>query len=420
MSQTVSAASVYGDKINGQVIFAKTAYVENVNETGTNLNNDVVDGDKNTKSDTKLTINIDHDNSMIIMANINGNDVIFTGIPAGRSENSNVVFFAGKSSDPKYSVMNLSYEENISKSTVYFKNHKNKNAQSATMLKLYLRVNDSSSRDYILLEAYDFNPMFDDQFIVNLPQNTLLGAWVATEFEPIDSYTGVDTDISTTMSDSDYNYYTETQTFWDLGETQTHTIKWWTYVSYSNVLVGQEATQRYRFQVYDKSMTHEVNSNLDSTSESWLHINALSLEQTSVPNTAWASTRIDGIVQDNGWSGSLSASLGVSYGLLSISFEPINFENVGYVDINNTFESYLNPRPSDGKYTRSIWTTMDSDFKLTQEGHYFYVESVLQDYGNVVRPASTLYAKWHVEIINAGNFETVNYNTIHDVPISIN
>jgi hypothetical protein len=169
MSQTVSAASVYGDKINGQVIFAKTAYVENVNETGTNLNNDVVDGDKNTKSDTKLTINIDHDNSMIIMANINGNDVIFTGIPAGRSENSNVVFFAGKSSDPKYSVMNLSYEENISKSTVYFKNHKNKNAQSATMLKLYLRVNDSSSRDYILLEAYDFNPMFDDQFIVNLP-----------------------------------------------------------------------------------------------------------------------------------------------------------------------------------------------------------------------------------------------------------
>jgi len=421
MSQMAFATDIDAGKIDKQVIFAKTAHVENVNETGTNLNNDVVDGDKNTKPDTKLKININPDNSMTILTSIDGKDVTFTGVPAGRSENSKAVFFAGESSNPKYSILNFSYEENISESTVYFKNYKEKkNPKSTTMLKLYLKVHDSNTRDYIFLEAYDFKPSFDHQFIASLPQNTLLGAWVVTEFKPIDSYTGVDTNVFTTMVASDYNYYTETQTFWDMGESQTHTIKWWTYISYSDVPVGQEATQRYRFEVYDKSMTHEVNNNLDSTSESYLHVNALSLEQTSVPNTAWASTRIDGLVQNNGWGGSLSASLGVSYGPLSVSFEPISFENMGDVDINDTFESYLNPRPSDGKYTRSIWTTMDSDFKLTQEKHYFYVESVLQDYGNVSRSASTLYAKWHVEIINAGNLETFNYYTTHDKPVAIN
>jgi len=61
--------------------------------------------------------------------------------------------------------------------------------------------------------------------------------------------------------------------------------------------------QYYTLKVWDKSMTHEVNTNYDSTTESWLHINALSLDQTSISNTAWKSTEIDGLVQNNGLGG---------------------------------------------------------------------------------------------------------------------
>lgn len=417
MGQMVSASSVDVEKTDHQVIFGKVAYVEDVNATGTNLNNDVVDGDKNIKADTKLKITTYPDNSIVVTTDINGNEVTLTGIPAGRSQNSRAVFFEGQSSDPKYSVVNFSYEENMEDSSMYFTKYKEKyNSKSTNILKIYLKENDS--RNYVLLETFDYNDSFDDEFINSLPENSLLGAWTAREFEPIDSYFGEDNSVFAPMALTSTKYWVCTKTFFHMGEDNTHTIRWRTSIDYSDVPVGQEAYQYFRLTVYDKTSRYSVNTNLNSDSQSYLHVDALTIDQASIPYTAWKSTKIDGNVQNNGWGGELSASIGVNYGVLSLSYSfPISFSYKGYVDIDDTYTSYEN---ASGNYTRNINTEMDSDFKLTQEGHYFEVRSALRDYGNATRSSQLMKSRFHVDIINAGTMEVFPLYCDHNVYVGIN
>ena len=208
------------------------------------------------------------------------------------------------------------------------------------------------------------------------------------------------------------------KSYYDMGENQTHTIRWRTNVDYSNIVKGQEANQYYRLTVYAKSMSFDVNTDLNSNTMSYLHVDGLRLCQTSVPYTAWKSTSIDGEVQNNGWGGELSASIGVSYGLLSLSYSiPLSFSSKGTVDINETYTGYENG--VGGNYTRSIETKMDSKFKLTQKDYYFEVISMLRDYGNATRGSQTLKSTWYVDIINAGTMETCSHTCSHDISISI-
>jgi len=88
------------------------------------------------------------------------------------------------------------------------------------------------------------------------------------------------------------------------------------------------------------------------------------------------------------------------------------------VDINRTYDSYTNG--VNGQYTRSIRTEMDSNFKLTQVGHNFKVDSALRDYGNTACSEQILKARWNVQIINAGTLDTYDYYCDHDVSVAIN
>ena len=203
-----------------------------------------------------------------------------------------------------------------------------------------------------------------------------------------------------------------------MGEENTHTIRWRTSIDYSNVPVGQEAYQYFRLTVYDKTSRYSVNTNLNSDSQSYLHVDKLTIDQASVPYSAWKSTKIDGDVQNNGSSGELSASIGVNYGILSLSYSfPISFSHKGYVDIDETYTSYEN---AGGNYTRNINTKMDSNFKLTQEGHYFEVRSALRDYGNATRTSKPMKSRFHVDIINAGTMEIYPLYCDHNVDVAIN
>lgn len=416
MGKTVFATDINVKKVDNQVIYAKSAYFENVNATGTNLNTDLVDGDKYTKSDTKLKINIQDENTMVVTTRINGNDITFTAIPIGRSENSNVVYFEGESSDPQYSIVNFTYEENIGESSMYFTKYKNiDKSKSSTVLKIYLKKNNS--RDYIILEAFDFKSSFDKLFINSLPEDSLLGAWTAREFEPIDSYMGEDNSVLMPRAIINDKYWVCTKTFFYMGETNTHTIRWRTTVDYSNVLVGQEAYLYYTVKVYDKTSTYSVNSNMNSTSQSYLHVNGLTVDQSSIPYTAWKSTKIDGNVTSR-IGGTLSASIGVNLGVLNLSYSfPISFSHKAYIDLDQTYTSYDN---SGGNYTRNINTKMDSNFTLTQETQYFEVRSALRDYGNTIRTSQLMKTRFHVAIINAATLEIFPYYCDQNVYVGIN
>lgn len=138
---------------------------------------------------------------------------------------------------------------------------------------------------------------------------------------------------------------------------QTHKITLATDCIYSNIRVGQMTDIVYRIGITGKSMTCPDNPSLNSRIKSYLHVDAAALRQTTVPNVAFVSTSIDGKVQNNSWGGaSLSASIGVGLGALGVSLSvPVSFSGSSTVNINNTYEGYVNGR--NNKYTRSIKTT---------------------------------------------------------------
>lgn len=395
------------------------AYIENVNNTGTNIYDETIDGSSKTMPNTNSNIEILSDNTLKVTAIIGGTQVVFSGIPIGRTESGKTMFFDGTSSDPSYEVVAFSYVLDTSTTNMYFKNTKStKYPTSNAMLKLYIKDISAETRDYYLIEIFDVDLTYNNQYIQSLPINLLLGAWAATQFEPVEEEFGEDTNMVVPAAASSTKYWYCTKSYYDMGENQTHTIRWRTNVDYSNIVKGQEANQYYRLTVYAKNMSFDVNTDLNSNTMSYLHVDGLRLCQTSIPYTAWKSTSIDGEVQNNGWSGELSASIGVSYGLLSLSYSiPLSFSNKGTVDINETYTGYENG--VGGNYTRSIETKMDSNFKLTQNGYYFEVVSTLRDYGNAARSSQSLKSTWYVDIINASTMETCSHTCSHNVSVSI-
>lgn len=156
---------------------------------------------------------------------------------------------------------------------------------------------------------------------------------------------------------------------------------------------------------------------MNSTSQSYLHVNGLTVDQSSIPYTAWKSTKIDGNVTSR-IGGTLSASIGVNLGVLNLSYSfPISFSHKAYIDLDQTYTSYDN---SGGNYTRNINTKMDSNFTLTQETQYFEVRSALRDYGNTIRTSQLMKTRFHVAIINAATLEIFPYYCDQNVYVGIN
>ncbi|MDR1156981.1 MAG: hypothetical protein LBK75_01535 [Oscillospiraceae bacterium] len=409
---------VYSDSFSQdtQIYQANIAHATDINNTGTNLVSATIDESTTVENDY-VSINSNSDSSINVTANIDGEEIEIEGELVGRTEDASVVFFAGVASDSRFNVVNFSYTADVVNTIAYFESE---NENVSSILKVYLLDEESETRDYFLIEVFDVTLNLSDAYIASLDITPLLGAWAATNFEPISSEFGEDIQgVSLLRAISNTKYWYCTKTYSNMGETQTHTIKWFTNVDYSNVPIGQEVNQYYRFEVYEKSMSFSVSTSLNSNTSSYLHIDGLSLSQISVGNTAWKSTTLDGYVQSNGWGGSLSADISISLGVLALTYSfPLTFSGSHYVDINSIYTGYTNG--VNGNYTRSIKTVMDSDFKLTQNGHYFEVISALRDYGNASRSSSSMKARWNIDVINAGTMEVYPLYCDHNVNIAVN
>lgn len=256
---------------------------------------------------------------------------------------------------------------------------------------------------------------YNENILTDLPANSLLGAWCAKEFEPISSD---EIDIPP-LTRAATNTMTKTisKTFYDGSLQQTHTITLLFSCDYENVSVGSNGLQRYRVTVSGKTIKVPDAPNYNSSTTSYLHVDNVELRQTSIPYTAWISTTIAGKVKSTAGAGSLSASLGVSLGALSISYSiPTSFTNKGTVNINSTYTAYEN---YNGNYTRNISTKMNNKFSLTQIDNYFHIDSTLRDYGNARRSAQSLKTNWVVKIINGGTLDSWSYTYGQNVNISI-
>lgn len=392
---------------------AKVAYIPNVDSKGLKLNNTMADGNQYVQPDVSTTIRQDGRQISVILDSPSQKIQVAGEIEA-RSENSNIIFYKGRTLSPEFSVVYLAYEKELLHSNLYFTDGRT----AESLLRIYLKHEAGDAVDYLIAEVFNVGLNYDSPTVAELPADNLLAAWAAREFSEVDTQSGPDPlMVSVNSASPSTKYWYCSKTFNDCGEDQTHTIRWKTYVDPVDVIKGQEARQIYKLTVYQKSMTFTENTNSNSNSASYLIIDKLSLSQTSVPYTAWRSTEIDGSVHKALFAGELSADISVNLGLLSASLSfPISFTESGTVDINGTYNSYTN---SQSQYTRSIKTEMGNPFSLTQVGHYFEVTSYLKDYGNATRSAASLNARWDVEILNNGNLTYCNHTCSHNTTLAI-
>lgn len=405
---------VFASEFTTTTVSAKAAFVTDVTEDGSNLTDDEHLDDNAIIQNIFLNITPQSSGNLQITAVFNNHDqVTIYGTPVARSENQHAVFFSAVCNDPSYEVIDMEYVDNA-QTNMFFKGYGGRNSISK-ILKLYLKDISSETRDYIIIECFDFSLENFDSLANSLPQNTVRGAWAAREFTPAFS---TYSDIAT-FADTSNTSRTYTVNYNEFTVPQTHTITIATDATYSNIRVGQSADIIYRIEITGKTMTCPGNPSINSSTESFLHVDTAALRQTTVPNVAFVSTSIDGEVQNNGSSSSsLSASIGVSFGAISASLSlPVSFSGSYTVDINNTYTGYVNGR--NGNYTRSIKTAMDSSYKLTQIGYYFEVRSTMADFGNVEKAKVNHKATWDLTIINAGDMSTQSKTIIQNVPIAI-
>ena len=391
---------------------SQVAIVKNVLDDGSNLTDDLHTSSNTTIQNVLVNIEEQSDSTLQITSIIGNSEISVIGVPVAKSANGHAIFYKTTSDNPDFEVVNMGYVDNA-ETNMFFKNYKDINNKNK-ILKLYLRDLSSINRDYIILECFDYKVNNFSSIVSLLPQDTVMGAWAAREFVPVN----FDCEDIDTYAFNDNIQRTYTVEYNELALPQTHTITLESYCTYSNIRIGQMADIIYRLKVTGKTMTCPKNPSLNSKTESFLHVNTLSLRQTTVPNAAFVSTAIDGSVLNKGGSASLSASIGINMGILGASLSvPVTFSDNSTIDINNTYKGYVNGK--NGVYVCSVKTKMQSQYKLTKIGHYFEVRSTIADFGNVSKSNDFHKAAWDIGVINADNLSTQNKTIYHNVSIAI-
>ncbi|MBQ4644645.1 MAG: hypothetical protein IJB72_02685 [Clostridia bacterium] len=389
---------------------AHIAFVNNVNSTGSNVSReDVIES----VSEASVTVN---DNGEISASLIINDEILtFCGTPQGKTESGKSIFFDGVSSNEKYEIVDYTYVSDTSVTSAVFSELKNNDETTQQdLLKIYFKDNQLETKNYYFIEIFDIDMSFNSEIVESLDIDPLLGAWISREFEATSTEVGMcDTNQTPRIAAYVQRGFCLKSFKW-FGEIQTHTIYWKSNLDYTNVLKGQDANQHYRLTVESKSVTHSVNTDMDSDTESCLRIKGLELRLMSIPNTAWKAVKIDGKVRKlNIFKPKLSAEIGVAYGLLGASLSiDTDYTEFETIDIDDTFETFINGE--DGNYTRRISVEMNRNFQLAEVGQYFDVLATLRDYGNETS-AGTMYAVWKMEIINGATLDIYNYSCTHPV-----
>lgn len=387
-------------------LYAKTAYLTDLNEYGSNWKNDELTNSESVIDDTLINQTF-QGTKITLAASIGNEDIVIEAEPIGKSEDGDVYYFDGSTNSDRYSVLVFSYEKDIVNSSVYFKKYMTENnAHNGNMLKVYLKDNESLTRDYIVWEVFDYELPYNEMLLESMAENSLLGAWFATEFKPLE----MDAQIPMPAVEGESFSHTITKSFYDGALYSTHTITLDFICEPPDTMVKGNFSDpiKYTVKVVGKSMNVPGATNLNSSTMSYLHVDDVTLSQISIPNTVWSSTEISGKV--HGGSMNLSADFGISVGGLGVSLSFPLTGNFDYTSLNDTHTTYEN---YNGNYVRAIQTKLADSYALTQINDKFVVESVLNDLAATARTGQVL-STWEITIVNASTLERWTYLYNHN------
>lgn len=397
------------------IYIAKTAYIQNVDSKGSQLNSDAIDEGKNTVSDTTLKIRQEGENLKISFEL--GNDAIeLSAFPEGTSENGNILYYSSNTNIDKYEVMSINFEKNIKDSAMYFKKYYDEHKEYTSMLKIYLKKHTpgNDNRNYMIIELFGYEPHLIENTIEKYASNQMIDEWYGKEFEPISKTVTKEHNpaMLTFYPKPDSQTYTLSETFPCIGdEVGTHTLTLLFHCDPQNIRVGSSAEQDFTVRIEGKSMSFPSAPNMNSNTASYLHVSSAELNVQALDNTAVKSITVNGEYNGSIFD-KLSASIGIGLGPIGVSLDIEDIiENYGRTDLNNHFENFING--VDGKYTRSV--SVKFNHKLSYIGNFFTASVNLKDYGYTPLDGQ-LIGLWKLDILIMEKMEhkiCVGGNTIN-------
>lgn len=403
------------------ITMAKTAYITNINSTGSNLNNDIIDEGKNTIKDTSLYIQQDGE-TLTISLKLGNDNIVVTAIPDGTSENNNILYYATSCNSEKYEVLCVNFEKEICDSALYFEGYSQEHREYNTVLKIYLKkVSDlelDNGKNLILMESFGFEPNSVEKSIQKYYNKKMIDYWYGNEFAPISSREIDPPAMMSAVPQPEYSTQTIERTFYYLGLTQRHTISVDFGLETTNITRGGMSPQKCRIRVVGKSIQVPDAPNMDSSRESYLHILQTEIWFYAPPNTAVYSVGIDGCLNlREELSDILSVTLGIGLGPLQLSLDIESLIEIGEpVDLNETFEYYDNGYK--GNYARMVQIKTDPKFLMTDIGDHFAAFVTIKDYvGQQLNGEVEIF--WRLNIVNGATLDESECAHAQSAPISI-
>lgn len=385
----------------------------NVNEYGSNIS-DV------SSTQSNVPVSIIHDSQGVnLQFTIEDNPVSINCVIKGRNLSEKVLHFSATCTNDHMEVLSAIYIEGFSPASVYTDYTQ---YDSDHVLQLIIKDRSVSTRDYYFLEVFDFE-LDNFSAIVNTAQQCEPDYWYTTEFLPVDQCL-LENDVST-MSAPGTDRFETVRIEYKVDTNPIYAyIKLLVYNEVGNISHSGVGLWKSSIGIADK-WTIVIGAPELSSDTSGIAIDNVTYNATAPVNCGFFSTTIDGeATKTTGW-GSISASISIGIGPLSVSANTANLEeilNYGSVQLNAPFTSYKN---KDGDFTREVSVAFDSKYCLKQEppaghdeGDRYVVISTVKDYGNVPTSYNNVFTYWTIRV-NASPFATLNHMVIDQFSVRL-
>lgn len=340
---------------------------------------------------------------------LNNQPIVIEGTIKGRNLSDNILYYDAACNSTSFEVISMTYNNNLSPTVALYKDYSYNYSNAQSILKAYIKVQNSDVREYYFVEFFDFVLVGFEEIMRNAVRCEP-DFWNMKEFKPID--TEITQSEIMTLADGDVHYYTITDSYYNADILQYAVMELQKADDMTNIPVSGSDFWMHTLTVYDKyTLCPSVPDYALDTSH--LCVFAGDFQANAPIGAAYLSTKIDGKTSNpiNLWD-VLSADISVGYGPLSVSLSLSEIiTHKGSVDIDQTFTGYVNDETNDNM-TKGIKVEFDDTHPLYDVGEYYQVLSCVRDYGDAQSEYSRIYARWSVEMYNYGNDNAFTYAMI--------
>lgn len=357
-------------------------------------------------SDVPIEIN-QHGTNIQITVPVDDEVITVSAFVRGKNANGNLLYFDTGISSTQMQVLTCAYIDSFSPNSVLSQEYIAENPNVDTVLLLYLKVNNATSREYYFIEIFGFE-LINYSSLMNNTTQCEPDFWSMKEFKPISCSAVASSAAATTMSSVSPR---------DLPDPEYLTLQMTYYMFLTNRIIGYVTLK----------VTNDTGSIPKSGSDDWMHTIELTGKYTLCPNNsdfsspdssplriagavfrcgspkncAYLYNEIDGEVTTSssvGGNADLSASISVGFKTISASLNLTgSYTPKGTIDINDTFSGHVN---NTTQASGAVKLVFDSDFYLYNVGDNYKVLSCMKDYGDVITSNEVIQTEWLLHLEN--------------------